>query len=71
MDISDKFKEVRFFLAEDRLVAVLKEVTVTSVALVERDGVTGEKASHQRGNRNGSAAKKEMDVVSEDRPRIA
>jgi hypothetical protein len=71
MDISDKFKKVGFFLAEERLVAVLKQVTVTSVALVERDGVAGEKAGHQRGNRNGSGAKKEMDVVSEDRPCIA
>ena len=60
-----------FFLAEDRLVAVLKQVTVTSVAFVERDGVAGEKTGHQRGYRNGSGAKKEMGVVSEDRPCIA
>jgi len=35
MEIANQFQKVRFLLAEDRLIAVLEEMTVTSVATIE------------------------------------
>ena len=40
MDISDQFLEIDFFLTENRLVAVLKEMAVAPVSSVEGDGIT-------------------------------
>jgi hypothetical protein len=40
VDVTDQFLEIDFFLAENRLVAVLKEMAVTPVSSIEGDGIS-------------------------------
>jgi hypothetical protein len=47
MNIAHQFQKIGILLAENGLKTVLKQVTVSSVALVIPDGITREKPSHQ------------------------
>lgn len=51
MDVPDKFTQVGFLLAENRFVAVLKQMTVSTVAAVERNSISGQQSPHDGGNR--------------------
>ena len=42
MNVSNKFEQIRLFLAKYRFVTVLKEVSMTAVATVKIDGMTGQ-----------------------------
>jgi hypothetical protein len=58
MEITDQLEQVRFFLAQDGLVAILKEIPVAVVPAVERPRVSGQEAAHDR--RQGDAASAEQ-----------
>ena len=71
MNIPDEFQKIGILLAQDRLLAVLKQVPVSSVSAIELAGVPGQNPSHDRGERRLAGPKKEMKVVGQERPRIA
>ena len=63
MNIAHQFEEVRIFLANDGLVPVPEEMTGALVSFVERDGVAGQEAPHERRQAGSTAAKQEMEVI--------
>ncbi len=71
MDITDQLKEIGIFLAEDRFIPILEEVAMSPVAAVIGDGVTGEKSSHHRGDRDRACPKQEVNVIRKQDPGIA
>jgi len=51
--VTNQFQQVRLFLAQNGLVAVLKELPVAAVAPVEAHGITGQQPSHEKGDALG------------------
>ena len=49
MDITGQFQQIEVFLADDRLIAVLKEMAPSLVPQVEVDRVAGHQAPHAPG----------------------
>ena len=68
MNVTDEFDEIGVFLAENRLIAVLEELTVTVMSLIEDDRVTGEEAGHDRMEGNRARLQEQMGVIAEERP---
>jgi len=66
--ITDEFQEIRLFLHDDRLVAVLKEMAGTVVPPVERAGVPREETSQTAGERVMPRADQEVGVVRPEVP---
>lgn len=60
MDIPDKRQQIRVLLAENGLVAALKQVPVSSMAPVERHRIAGQQPLHDA--RNGDIARSEQQV---------
>ena len=71
MDVSYEFLEVDFLFADDRLVAVLKELAVTVMTVVEGDGVTREELPHERCDTRRTASQKKVGVIGHEGPSIA
>ena len=70
MDITDQLQEIGFIFANDRFVAILKEMPISPVAAVEGDGITGHETSHGPAQMNIFASEQEMKMVWKQRPRI-
>jgi hypothetical protein len=49
MDVAAQLTQVRLLFHQDRLVAILEQVPVPLVAVVERHRVPGEQPAHGRG----------------------
>ena len=63
MNISDQLQKIWIFLAKDRFLAVLKQVTITVVSFIKVDGMSGQQATHYSGNGHISCSKKKMKMV--------
>ena len=48
MNVADEFGQIGVFPAEGRLIAVLEELAVMVMSLIEDDRMTGEEAGHDR-----------------------
>ena len=70
MDITGQLQEIGFIFANDRFVAILKEMPISPVAAVEGDGITGHETSHGPAQMNIFASEQEMKMVWKQRPRI-
>ena len=70
MDITDQLQEVGFIFANDRFVAILKEMPISPVAAVEGDGMTGHEASHGPAEMDIFAPEQEMKMVWKQGPCI-
>jgi hypothetical protein len=70
MNIAKQFLEIDFFLTQNRLVAVLKEMAVAPVSSVETDGIPGQQTSHYRGNWRKACFEKQMTMIGKQRPSI-
>jgi len=70
MDITDQLQEIGFVFANDRFVAILKEMPISPVTAVEGDGITGHETSHGPAQMNIFASEQEMKMVWKQRPRI-
>jgi hypothetical protein len=70
VDVAEQLQEVRLFLHQDGLEAVLEEVAGAAVAAVEVDGIPGEQAAHQGGERRRAAAKQDVKMVGDEAPSI-
>ena len=51
MDVPDQFQEIRIFLTYNGFVSVLKKVANSSMALVEGNGISGHKPTHDLAER--------------------
>jgi len=50
VDVSYQFQQIGIFLAQDRLVALLKKMAATPVTPVVRNSVSGQQTTHHRGD---------------------
>jgi len=71
MNVTHQFQQIGIFLAQNRLVAVLEEVAMSSVSAVVPKGITGQKPSHDRGDGNGAGSKQKVKMAWNQRPSIA
>jgi hypothetical protein len=68
MNITDQFKQVGVFLADDRFVAILKEMPRSFVLEVEDNRVTGQKTPHEYGKLCRPWAEQQMEMIGHERP---
>ena len=70
MDITGQFKQIEVFLADDRLVAILKEMASSFVPQVEVDRVAGHQAPHTPGQGLFSGPNQQVKMVGHQGPGI-
>jgi hypothetical protein len=70
MNIPDQFPEIAFFLTYNRFIAVLKQLAATIMSVVKSNDISGEKSSHEFGQRGCSATKKKVGMIGQKRPGI-
>jgi hypothetical protein len=70
MDIAHEFKHVRFFIAQDRFISILKKVAMSTVTPIERDGIPCEEPTHHLRDRHLSRLQDEMNMVGHQHPGI-
>jgi hypothetical protein len=68
---ADQLLEVGFFLADDRLIAILEKLTGTMMPTVKGHNVAGEELTHNGGDAGRPTAKEEMGVIGKKGPGIA
>ena len=68
MHIADELGEVGIFLAENRLVAILKELAVAAMPPVEGDCMAGKEAGHDGVERDAAGLQQEMGMSAEESP---
>jgi hypothetical protein len=64
-DIAHQLEQVRFSLAPDGLVAILKEIPVAAVAPIKGPRVTSQDAPHDRRKRDAAGPKEQVQVIGE------
>ena len=62
VDVAHKLKQIRFLLAEEGLIPVLKEVAGTALPPVELLGISGEQTSHDVCDGRHAGSEKERGV---------
>ncbi len=70
MDITGQFQQIEIFLADDRLIAVLKEVSPSFVPQVEVDRLPGHQASHAPGQRLFFGSDQQVKMVGHQCPGV-
>jgi hypothetical protein len=55
-------------LAQDRFIAVLKQVAMTAVSSIEIDGMAGQQPTHHGGYRIAAGAQQQMKMIGDQRP---
>ena len=70
MDVPDKFFKVRLFLADNRLIAVLEQVSRSLVSMVVACGISGQQPGHDGGQCNSAGSEKKVGVVQKKGPCI-
>jgi len=70
MNITGQFQQIEIFLADDRLVAVLKEMAPSLVAQVEVDRVAGHQAPHAFGKGLFSGPDQQVKMVGYQGPGV-
>jgi hypothetical protein len=68
VNISNQLQQIRFFLAENRFVSVLKQMTVPMVSAIVVHSIPGEQPLHYLGNRNSAGYQQQVEVVRNQRP---
>ena len=68
MDVADQPQQVGIGIAEDRMIAVLKQMSGSLMAAIERDGVTGEQTAHDRCQAASAGTQQQMKVIGHQRP---
>jgi hypothetical protein len=71
VDVTNHLQEIGVFLAEDRLIPVLKEGTESSMTPVVSDGVAGQEPSHEGRKRNRASPQQKVDMIGQQSPGIA
>ena len=68
MHVTDQLQQVQFFLAEDRLITILKQVSMSAMPAIESDGIASQKAAHDRGNGNRPGLQQQVKMIRDQRP---
>ena len=70
MNVADELRQIGVFLAENRLVAILEELAVAAMPLIEGDRMAGEQAGHDSMEGDRAGLQEQMRVIAEERPCI-
>jgi hypothetical protein len=70
MNVTDEFRQIGVFLAENGFVPILKELAVAAMPFVKRDRMTGKETGHHRVEGDCTGLHQDMGVVTEKRPRV-
>jgi len=68
VDVANQFKKVWILLNYDAFVAVLEEMTFSTMAPVVPDSVAGHKAPHHGGKKHYSWPNKEVKMIGQQAP---
>ena len=71
VDVAYQILEAGLLLTNNRFIAVLEEVSGTSVPVVKAAGIPGKESCHDLGQRHSTGAKEQVCVVCEERPCVA
>ena len=71
MNIAHKLLQISILLAKDRLVAVLKKMSVTRIASIERHGIPGQELSHHPCDWDSPRSQEKVSVVAKQGPCVA
>jgi hypothetical protein len=70
MNIADKFPKIEVLFTYDRFITILKQVTVSLMATIIGNSITGQNPAHVLGKTRWAATKKDMGMVGHQRPGI-
>jgi hypothetical protein len=63
VNVAHQFQKIWVFLAEDGLVAILKERAMPTMAAVVGDSISGEKPGHDGGQGDSARLQQEVNMV--------
>jgi len=67
MNVSYELEEVGVLLTEERFIAVLKQVAMSSVTSIISYSITGQEPPHESGQWRGTSAQQKMHMVGQER----
>ena len=70
MNIAHQLKKIGILLAEDRLVAILKQVPLAIMTQVEADCMACHQSSHDPGKGSSAGSQEQVKVVGQQRPGV-
>ena len=68
MDIADQFQKIRLLFADNRFIAVLKQMPIPKVTAIVEDCVAGQKLSHKYGEARSPVFQQQMSMVGHECP---
>ena len=68
MNVAYQFQKVGVLVTKDRLIPILKEMTVASILPVVPDGIAGQQGAHEAGDPLVAAEQEEMYVIVHQGP---
>jgi len=68
VNVTDQFKQIGVFLADDGFVTILEEMSGSFVLEVEDNRVTGQKTPHEHGKLCHHWAEQQVKVIGHERP---
>ena len=71
MNVANQLAQVRLFLAEDRFIAILKQMAGSAVPAVEKDRISGQQPPHYGGDRRQTGLQQEVNMVGDQGPGVA
>jgi len=70
MNVTYQFKKISVFLAKNRFVTVLKQMSMSTVTQIEADRITGQKTPHYGRDGDLSGFQQEMEMVGDQSPSV-
>ena len=65
MNVADQLPKIHILIADDRVVTILKEISVSKVAKVVSHSVTSEETPHEIRKTQGATAQEEMGMIGQ------
>ncbi len=70
MDVADKLAKIGFLLTKNRFIAVLKQMTVSTMTSVEISSIAGQQTAHDNGNRCQACFQQQMNMIGDQSPGV-
>jgi len=70
MNIPDQFGQIALGIADNGLVAVLKQMPVTAMAQIIVHGITGQQPAHEGGKPSRTAGEKQVGMICQQSPGV-
>jgi hypothetical protein len=70
MNVAHQLQKIRILLAQNRFVAVLKQVACAAVPSIKTPRISAQKPAHNAGNGGISGPQQKMKMIGHQRPRV-